>query len=177
MCIHIYIYIYIHTHIFVSPGQRRPFATNCLVATVKTSIADLVVQKAEGKKDARAAQREVLAIIISYTMLYYSNTYIYIYIYVHISLSLSLSPSLSMCVYIYIYIHIHDSLYSQEIPIGVVRQDLAGPDGWICVHYIVIYTLYCYCYIILLLLHYLVIIYIVLLFVHYIVYFIVLYII
>jgi len=31
--------------------KRRPFATNCIVATVKTSIADLVVQKAEGKKD------------------------------------------------------------------------------------------------------------------------------
>jgi len=31
--------------------KRRPFATNIIVATVKTSLADIVVQKAEGKKD------------------------------------------------------------------------------------------------------------------------------
>jgi hypothetical protein len=31
--------------------KRRPFATNIIVATVKTSLADLIVQKAEGKKD------------------------------------------------------------------------------------------------------------------------------
>lgn len=29
--------------------KRRPFATNVIVATVKTSVADLIVQKAEGK--------------------------------------------------------------------------------------------------------------------------------
>jgi len=31
--------------------KRRPFATNIIVATVKTSLADIVVQKAEGKKE------------------------------------------------------------------------------------------------------------------------------
>jgi hypothetical protein len=31
--------------------KRRPFATNIIVATVKTSIADLIVQKAEGRKE------------------------------------------------------------------------------------------------------------------------------
>jgi len=31
--------------------KRRPFATNILVATAKTSLADIVVQKSEGKKD------------------------------------------------------------------------------------------------------------------------------
>eukprot|EP00913_Durusdinium_trenchii_P032266 g30211.t1 len=31
--------------------RRRPFATNVIVATVKTSVADLIVQKAEGKKE------------------------------------------------------------------------------------------------------------------------------
>merc|ERR1719479_353720 len=31
--------------------KRRPYATNIIVATVKTSIADLIVQKAEGKKE------------------------------------------------------------------------------------------------------------------------------
>lgn len=31
--------------------KRQPFATNIIVATVKTSLADLVVQKAEGKKE------------------------------------------------------------------------------------------------------------------------------
>lgn len=31
--------------------KRRPYATNIIVATVKTSLADLIVQKAEGKKE------------------------------------------------------------------------------------------------------------------------------
>eukprot|EP00747_Dinoflagellata_sp_TGD_P165422 gnl/TRDRNA2_/TRDRNA2_186665_c0_seq1.p1 gnl/TRDRNA2_/TRDRNA2_186665_c0~~gnl/TRDRNA2_/TRDRNA2_186665_c0_seq1.p1 ORF type:complete len:290 (+),score=38.70 gnl/TRDRNA2_/TRDRNA2_186665_c0_seq1:81-872(+) len=31
--------------------KRRPFATNMIVATTKTSLADILVQKAEGKKD------------------------------------------------------------------------------------------------------------------------------
>jgi len=31
--------------------KRRPFATNIIVATVKTSLADLIVQKGEGKKE------------------------------------------------------------------------------------------------------------------------------
>merc|ERR1719210_160664 len=31
--------------------KRRPYATNIIVATVKTSLADLIVQKGEGKKD------------------------------------------------------------------------------------------------------------------------------
>jgi len=31
--------------------KRRPFATNVVVATVKTSLADIVVQKSEGKKE------------------------------------------------------------------------------------------------------------------------------
>jgi len=30
--------------------KRRPFATNVIIATVKTSLADLIVQKAEGKE-------------------------------------------------------------------------------------------------------------------------------
>merc|ERR550525_528209 len=31
--------------------KRQPFATNIIVATVKTSLADIIVQKAEGKED------------------------------------------------------------------------------------------------------------------------------
>jgi len=31
--------------------KRRPFATNIIVATVKTSLADLIVQKGEGKDE------------------------------------------------------------------------------------------------------------------------------
>jgi len=31
--------------------KRRPYATNIIVATVKTSLADLIVQKAEGRKN------------------------------------------------------------------------------------------------------------------------------
>jgi len=31
--------------------KRQPFATNIVVATVKTSLADLIVQKGEGKKE------------------------------------------------------------------------------------------------------------------------------
>merc|ERR550525_1587242 len=31
--------------------KRRPFATNILVATAKTSLADIIVQKSEGKKE------------------------------------------------------------------------------------------------------------------------------
>jgi len=31
--------------------KRRPFITNVVVATVKTSLADIIVQKSEGKKD------------------------------------------------------------------------------------------------------------------------------
>lgn len=31
--------------------KRRPYATNIIVATVKTAMADIIVQKAEGKKD------------------------------------------------------------------------------------------------------------------------------
>eukprot|EP00931_Biecheleriopsis_adriatica_P006420 TRINITY_DN107826_c0_g1_i1.p1 TRINITY_DN107826_c0_g1~~TRINITY_DN107826_c0_g1_i1.p1 ORF type:complete len:280 (-),score=44.69 TRINITY_DN107826_c0_g1_i1:35-802(-) len=31
--------------------KRKPFATNVIVATVKTSVADLIVQKAEGKSE------------------------------------------------------------------------------------------------------------------------------
>lgn len=31
--------------------KRRPYATNIVVATVKTSLADFIVQKAEGKKE------------------------------------------------------------------------------------------------------------------------------
>merc|ERR550532_2163076 len=31
--------------------KRQPYATNIIIATVKTSIADLIVQGGEGKKD------------------------------------------------------------------------------------------------------------------------------
>merc|ERR1719235_2780209 len=49
--------------------KRRPFATNVIIATVKTSLADLLVQKGEGKKPSEFDLRRN-AVFVAFGSLY-----------------------------------------------------------------------------------------------------------
>merc|ERR1719223_1761422 len=60
--------------------KRRPFATNIIIATSKTSLADILVQIGEGKRDWREINWQRNAVFVAFGCFYLGAVQWFVYV-------------------------------------------------------------------------------------------------